>query len=127
MEERPFDLTAFIEDVSYDVQDFHDPTKAIQYLDFLMSSAVTINCAHDRAAVAVFGDVSIQQIGKYEAAIQALNQKTESVSRASPNCADAIHNTSQVIQALILTRALRSKSSSPGSGFGSLLQVPQDP
>ena len=70
-------------------------------------SAVTTYRAQHRAAFAVFEHASIQQIGRFEAAIQALKQKAESVSRAFPNCA------------LTLTRAPHSKSSSPGSEFGS--------
>ena len=89
-EERPLDLTELIEDASYDVLDFHDPAKAIQHIDFLMF-AVPIYRAQHRAAFAVFEHVSIQQIGNYEAAIQVLNQRSECVSRAIPNCASAIH------------------------------------
>ena len=118
VEERPFDLTASTEDVRNDVQDFHDPTKAIQHIDFLMS-AVTTNRALDRAAFAVFARVSKQQIGNYEVAIQALNNKSECVNRAFSNCSSSIHNTNKVIQDLTLTRAPHSKSSSPGSEFGS--------
>ena len=108
MEERPLDLTELIEAVRNDVQDFRNPNKAIQHIDFLMS-AVTIYRTQHRAAFAVFEHASVQQIGKFEIAIQALNQKLESLSQAFPNCA------------LTVTRAPHSKSSSPGSKFGSEL------
>ena len=100
------------------MQDFREPNKAIQHIDFLLSAVTTYRTQH-RAAFAVFEHASIQQIGKYEAAIQALNQKPKCVSRAFQNYASAIHNTSALIQVLTLTRAPHSKSSSPGNEFGS--------
>ena len=106
VEERPLDLTELIEDVRNYVQDFRGPNKAIQHIDFL-TSAVTTYCTQHRTAFAVFQHASTQQIGKFEAAIQALNQTPESVSRALPNCA------------LTLMQALHSKSSSPGIDLGS--------
>ena len=81
--------------------------------------AVPFYRAQHRAVFAVFEHVSIQQIGKYEIAIPALNKKPECVSRVFPNCASAIDNTNNVIQALTLTGPPHSKSSSPGSEFGS--------
>ena len=113
----PNDLSALIEHVSKDVRDFPDPQKAIQYIDSLMSAVISYRTQHG-SALAVFEQVSIQQIGEYESAIQALNQKSESVSRVLPNCDDAIHITNKVIKDLTLTQALHIKSSSPGNEFG---------
>ena len=118
-EARPNDLS-LIENVSQDVRDFQDPQEAIQHIDFLMSAVTSYRTQH-RSALAVFEQVSIQQIGDYESAIQALNQKPESVSRVFPNCDDAIHITNNFIQDLTLTQAPHIKSSSPGSEFGSEL------
>ena len=98
-EASPNHLSALIEHVSQDVRAFQDPQKAIQHIDFLMSAMISYRTQH-RSAIAVFEQVSIQQIGDYEAAIQALNQKPESVSGVSPNCGDAIHITNKVIQDL---------------------------
>ena len=109
-----------IENISEDVRNFQDPQKAIQHIDVLMSAVTSYRTQH-RSALAVFEQVSIQQIGDYEAAIQALNKNAESVSRVFPNCDDAIHKTNKVIQDLTLTQALHIKSSSPGSEFGSEL------
>ena len=95
-EARPNYLSALIENVSQDVWDFQDPQKAIQHIDFLMSAVTSYRTQH-RSGLAVFEQVSIKQIGDYEAAIQALIQKPESLSRVSPNCGDAIHITNKVI------------------------------
>ena len=66
----PNDLSPLIEHVSKDVRDSQDPQKAIQYIDSLMSAVTSYRTQH-RSALAVSEQVSIQQIGEYETAIQA--------------------------------------------------------
>ena len=88
-----------IENVSEDVRKFQDPQKAIQHIDFLMSAVTSYRTQH-RSSFALFEEISIQQIGDHEVAIQALNQTPERVSRVSANCGDAIHITNNVLQVL---------------------------
>ena len=97
VEARPLELTELIEDVSYDVMNLHDAAKAIQHIDFLMFG-VTIYRAKHRAVFAVFELVLIQQIGKYQISIHALNQKSECVSRAITKCVFAIHIAKEVVR-----------------------------
>ena len=76
MEARHDDFTELIKDVSDDVLNLDDPANAIQHIGFLMSSVTTYR-AQDRAALAALEYVFIRQIGKNEAAIQALDNKSE--------------------------------------------------
>ena len=76
VEARPLELTELIKDVSHDVIIFNDLAKAIQHIDFLMSSVTTYR-VQERLAVAAFEYFLSSHISKYEAVIQALNQQSE--------------------------------------------------
>ena len=60
-----------------------------------------------RSSFALFERISIQDIGDHDAAMQALNQTPESVSRFSQNYGDAIYKTNKVIQGLTTNAVVR--------------------